>query len=121
MKPKYIIKEGQEGEPRIVQKINTTIEIPLDTLANELKYFEKTITELEAQKKLDEAVLKNIIDHNSDIEILPDEKKHAIMMYYQTKLKIDKINETLEQAKKTNQELVDMSTDIEKQTGLKPF
>ena len=117
---KYIIKEGQGEDPREVVKIDTTINISLNTLANEKTYFEKSVTELESQAKIEEATMKNVADHNEDILILPDEKMHAIMMYYQSKLKSKMLREKLAECQKTLEELNQMSKDIEEQTGLKP-
>ncbi|MBS1516609.1 MAG: hypothetical protein JSS91_00820 [Bacteroidetes bacterium] len=117
--PVYKIKEGQGEDPREVVKLNSTIEISLNTLSNELAYFNKAVTELESQAKIEEATMKNIEDHNPDIMVLPEEKMNAIMMFYQAKLKAKMLREKLAECQKTQTELIQMSKDIEEQTGLK--
>jgi len=116
----YKIKEGQGDDPRTIVRENATIEIDLNTLSNELNHFEKTITELEAQAKLEEAKMQNIVDFHPDVLEFEDEKMNEISMYYQAKQKSKILREKLEESKMTQIEIIQMSKDIEEQTGLKP-
>lgn len=116
---KYIIKEGQGEDPREVVKIDTTININLNTVANELAHFNKSITELEAQAKIEEAVMQNVVDFHPHVLDYSDEQLNEIMMYGQAKTKAKLCREKLGECQTTLEELNKMSKDIEEQTGLK--
>lgn len=112
-----VLSSSEDGDTKL-QKTGHKIEFTVSEVRQHVKKLDKFLSEIAAQKSLEEAKMTNIESHNEFIKDLTEEQQHAVKMYYQSlelyKQCCEKIAE-LEEAKKEYTEDIE---DIKKQTGI---
>lgn len=77
----YTLKKNGE-----IECTGYTSKFTLDQLKDQINNRETTLKELSANVKLKEAMVNNIVEHNSFIKKLTPEMIHACFMYHEAKI-----------------------------------
>lgn len=115
---KYKILKQDENEVKF-QKTGHKIEFTDREVLEHVKKLDKFLTEIGAQKALEEAKMTNIEAHNEFIKDLTEEQQHAVKLYYQSLELYKQCAEKIVELEATKQEYIEDMADIEKQTGVK--
>lgn len=113
MKPKYKIKKKADDiNESVISKSGVIVDFTINDIHRDVAYLEKNKKELEAQIRLEEAKMKNIIGTHPHIEKVSEEDRVATYLYHQSfafskvgKKKLEEIESQLEDYKDELEEI----------------
>lgn len=103
MKKLYTVKKQKDGDYEVTLHNQTKV-YSLKEVMMGFMDAQKSLREVESQRRLDKAVLQNIMDHHKDVivmlEKLPKVKRAALQNYFEIKQLILKMDLKYTEAKK---------------------
>jgi len=118
-KPKYeVISTHEVPELSTIKKSNIITEITLADTLQAIDYNKKQIEAIEAELKLKEALITNVVTNYPDVVNIDEKMQIACHTYYEAGRYIVIAKEKLEEFKKAQEELQTEVDEITVQTGI---
>ena len=116
--PKYKIIKGDGLEAVIEKTEHEPTQFEAINVKNHLEAVEKTIEELEAKIKLEEAIITNIENNHPGIKVIDEELKQACYLSIKSKMAIIPAKQKLDELNKSMDEYKKELKEIKSQTGI---
>ena len=102
----YEVSKTHKKDPSlsIVRKSGITAEFTLQQLISERLTMDKRVKELEGQKKINDAIVKNIEQHHPEVMKMSEEARHYAAIYNKAVTDQEKVNGVLKAYKKALKE-----------------
>jgi len=102
----YEVSKTHKKDPSlsIVRKSGITAEFTLRELKGERLTMDKRVTELEGQKKINDATVKNIEQHHPEVKKMSEEARYYAATYNEAMVEKKKVDEVLKAYKKAIKE-----------------
>ena len=118
-KPIYkVLTKHEIPELSKIEKSNITTEITLADTLQAIDYNKKQIEAIEAELKLKEALITNVVTNYPDVVNIDEKMQIACHTYYEAGRYIVIAKEKLEEFKKAQEELQTEVDEISSQTGI---
>ena len=116
---KYKIKEKSDNPAEVVfSRIGAVTEVSLGDLDYNIKVNLKRKQELEAQLRIEEATLKNVLQSNPEVEKMDEKQRIAVYIYERSRAMVKVAKEKIEQFEKAIEGDKKEMAEITKQSGI---
>jgi hypothetical protein len=115
--PKFKLISGEGIEATLEKSEHAPTQFEIKSVKSHYDAVTKAVTELEAQIRLEEAIMNNVAN-NHEIMILSDEIRQACYLYIKSKMAITGAQDKLDGLKQSLSEYDKELAEVKEQTGL---